>query len=71
MTQLKKRSPRSLSWGQRQFARVMKGYGGQPRSEQKRFAKTTKKVALVLRCSICGKSHPKVGFRAKKVEMVG
>lgn len=71
VSQVKKRAPRSLSWGQRQFARVMRGYGGQPRSEQKKFAKTTKKVALLLRCEECGKAHPRTGFRAKKVEMVG
>jgi large subunit ribosomal protein L44e len=71
VSQVKKKAPRSLSWGQRQFARVMRGYGGQPRSEQKRFAKTAKKVALLLRCGECGKAHPKRGFRAKKIEMTG
>lgn len=67
--QLKKRAPRPLSWGQRQFDRVMAGYGSQPRSEQKKFAKTTKKVSLMLKCSECGKSHPHRGFRAKGVEI--
>jgi len=68
VSQLKKRSPRRLSWGQRQFARVTAGYGSQPRSEQKKFAKATKKVALMLKCSVCGKSHPRRGFRAKSVK---
>ena len=67
--QLKKRPPRELSWGQRQFARVLKGYGSQPRSEQREFSKATKKTVLMLRCETCGKSHPRKGFRAKRVEM--
>ncbi len=68
VSQLKKRAPRRLSWGQRQFARVTSGYGSQPRSEQKKFAKATKKVVLMLKCSVCGKSHPRRGFRAKSVK---
>ncbi len=67
----KKRPARSLSWGQRQFARIMKGYGSQPRSEQRHFAKISKKVSLVLRCTKCKKAHQKVGFRAKKYEIKG
>jgi len=68
VSQLKKRSARPLSWGQRQFGRVMAGYGSQPRSEQKKFAKTAKKIVLMLKCSTCGKSHPHRGFRAKGVK---
>ncbi len=67
--QLRKGSARKLSWGQRQFARVMRGYGSQPRSEQKKFAKTAKKITLMLKCSVCGKSHPHRGFRAKAIEI--
>ncbi|KUO42112.1 MAG: 50S ribosomal protein L44 [Hadesarchaea archaeon YNP_N21] len=67
--QLKKRGPRALSWGQRQFARVSSGYGSQPRSEQKKFAKTTKKVSLILTCKECGKSHPREGFRSKGIKI--
>ncbi|MEM2282093.1 MAG: 50S ribosomal protein L44e [Candidatus Hadarchaeales archaeon] len=66
---LKKRPPRALSLGQRQFARIMRGYGSQPRSEQRKFAKTSKKVALVLKCVECKKSHQKTGFRSKKFEI--
>jgi len=68
VSQLKKRSARPLSWGQRQFGRVTSGYGSQPRSEQKKFAKTAKKVVLMLKCKVCGKSHPHRGFRAKSVK---
>jgi large subunit ribosomal protein L44e len=65
----KKRPARALSWGQRQFARIMKGYGSQPRSEQREFAKTCKKVALVLKCTECKKAHQREGFRSKKFEI--
>jgi large subunit ribosomal protein L44e len=58
-----------MSWGQRQFARIMAGYGGQPRSEQRKFAKTTKKVSLVLKCSVCGKMQTRRGFRAKGIKI--
>ncbi|MCS7131675.1 MAG: 50S ribosomal protein L44e [Hadesarchaea archaeon] len=69
ITQVHKRAARALSWGQRQFARVMAGYGSQPRSEQRKFAKTTKKVSLMFKCKECGKSHPHRGFRAKSIEI--
>lgn len=68
VSQLKKRAARKLSWGQRQFARVMAGYGSQPRSEQKKFSKTSKKVVLMLKCDVCGKSQPRRGFRSKGVK---
>ncbi|MBC7099133.1 MAG: 50S ribosomal protein L44e [Hadesarchaea archaeon] len=68
VSQLKKRAARPLSWGQRQFARVTTGYGSQPRSEQKKFAKTSKKVVLMLKCTVCKKSHPYKGFRSKGVK---
>lgn len=65
---LKKRSARPLSWGQRQFSRVTSGYGSKPRSEQKKFSKTAKKVILMLKCSVCKKSHQRRGFRSKGVK---
>jgi large subunit ribosomal protein L44e len=64
--QMRKGKTRALSWGQRQFRRVTAGYGSQPRSEQKRFAKTNKKITLVLKCETCGKSHHRKSFRSKK-----
>jgi large subunit ribosomal protein L44e len=68
VAQVKKRAARSLSWGQRQFLRTLRGYGSQPRSEQRKFYKSTKKVALLLKCTECGKSHPRRGFRSKTVK---
>lgn len=64
----KKHAARSMSWGQRQFTRVMRGYGSMPRSEQHKFYKTNKKTVLLLKCSKCGKSHPHRGFRSKAVK---
>ncbi|MEM3401876.1 MAG: 50S ribosomal protein L44e [Candidatus Hadarchaeales archaeon] len=68
VSQVKKRSASPLSWGQRQFMRVMRGYGSQPRSEQRKFFKTAKKISLLLKCSVCGKSHPRKGFRSKAIK---
>jgi large subunit ribosomal protein L44e len=68
VSQVKKHAARSLSWGQRQFSRTTTGYGSQPRSEQHKFYKTTKKITLLLKCSECKKSHPRHGFRSKMVK---
>jgi len=65
VSQVKKRQASPFSWGQRQFTRVMRGYGSQPRSEQHKFFKTAKKVTLLYKCSKCGKAHPGKGFRCK------
>ncbi len=63
----KKGKARPMSWGQRQFKRVKAGYGGQPRSEQHEFSKTTKKATLVLECVECKKKHIRPGFRTKAI----
>ena len=66
---VKKRKASELTWGQRQFREVCKGYGGYPRplpSSQK----TVKKVDIRYTCTVCGKSHPGKGFRAKVFELV-
>ncbi|MEW6593049.1 MAG: 50S ribosomal protein L44e [Candidatus Hadarchaeota archaeon] len=68
VSQVKKRAASPFSWGQRQFNRAMRGYGSQPRSEQKKFFKTAKKVTLLFKCSKCGKAHPGRGFRSKVVK---
>ena len=65
----KKGKARKMSWGQRQFKRVTAGYGGQPRSEQHEFAKTTKKAPLVLECTECKKKHVRGGVRTKALEI--
>lgn len=43
-----------------------KGYGGQKYPQQRRKAKVTKKVSLVLECSECGYKVVRKGMRLKK-----
>lgn len=64
-----KGSPRSDSWGQRQYRRVVSGYGGQPRPKPKAFAKVSKKAVLVLECTECGNKQVRAGPRTKKLEV--
>jgi len=57
------------------FMRVLdivkrRGYGSKRKPEQKRFAKTTKKVVLKLKCSKCGYVTHRRGIRLKKAELV-
>ncbi len=66
---VKKRKPSELKAGQRQFRRVLKGYGGFPRALPS-GSKPTKKVVLLLKCKECGKSHSTKGFRVKTLELV-
>jgi large subunit ribosomal protein L44e len=61
---------RSLAEGERRYARKKQGYGSKRKAEQKRFAKTTKKVVLKLKCKECGYILHRKGIRLKKVELV-
>ncbi|MCC6010815.1 MAG: 50S ribosomal protein L44e [Desulfurococcaceae archaeon] len=61
---------RSLAEGERRYARKKRGYGSKRKPEQKRFAKTTKKVVLKLKCSKCGYIVHREGIRLKKAELV-
>ncbi len=70
VARVKKRKASELRAGQRQFRRVMRGYGGFPRPQPKGAGKPTKKVSLLLKCKECGKARSMVGFRIKKVEFV-
>ncbi|WP_456474354.1 50S ribosomal protein L44e [Candidatus Pyrohabitans sp.] len=65
---VKKRKASELKAGQRQFRRVLAGYGGFPRPLPS-GSKPTKRVALILRCKTCKKAHSMKGFRVKKLEM--
>lgn len=69
VVRVKKRKASELRAGQRQFRRVMRGYGGFPRPQPKGAGKPTKKVALILRCKVCKKAHSLTGFRVKKLEI--
>jgi large subunit ribosomal protein L44e len=59
---------RALAKGERRHElREKKGYGGQKFSRQRKFAKTTKKQTLKLKCKICGYTRHKKGMRLKKL----
>jgi large subunit ribosomal protein L44e len=66
----KKRKASELKAGQRQFRRVMAGYGGFPRPQLKGAGKPTKKVNAILKCKECGKARTMKSFRAKTFEIV-
>lgn len=61
---------RSLAEGERRYSRKKRGYGSKRKPEQKRFAKTTKKVVLKLKCNKCGYILHSRGIRLKKAELV-
>jgi large subunit ribosomal protein L44e len=69
VTKVKKRKASELKAGQRQFRRVLAGYGGFPRALPS-GDKPTKKVNLKLTCPECKKSRIMKGFRVKKLELV-
>ncbi len=65
---VKKHKASELKAGQRQFRRVIKGYGGFPRPLPS-GAKPTKRISLILKCRVCKKAHSVRGFRVKKFEL--
>ncbi len=69
VSRVKKRKASELKAGQRQFRRVMKGYGGFPRPQLSGAGKPTKRVSLLLRCPVCHKAQSKRGIRTKKMEL--
>ena len=56
-----------MAKGSRRHEREKKGYGGQKYARQRRFAKTTKKQTLKLRCKSCGYMRHKDGMRLTKL----
>jgi len=63
---------RSMAEGERRMKRKTKGYGSFPKAIQKRFAKTTKKTLIKLKCAECGHTMQGIkggGLRLKKVEI--
>jgi large subunit ribosomal protein L44e len=66
----KKHKASELKAGQRQFRRVMAGYGGFPRPQLKGAGKPTKKVSVILKCKDCGKARNIKGFRVRTLEIV-
>ncbi|MHA1238557.1 MAG: 50S ribosomal protein L44e [Candidatus Odinarchaeia archaeon] len=66
----KKGRDSTLAAGARRYARKKAGYGSQPKPVQKRFAKTTKKQMIKLKCNECGYILQRRGIRLKKMEIV-
>jgi len=60
---------RAMALGERQHERKKKGYGGQKYALQKKFAKTTKKQTLRLKCKTCGYMRHKRGMRIRKLDL--
>jgi len=58
---------RALAKGERHHQREKSGYGGQKYALQRKFAKTTKKQTLKLKCKTCGYTRQKKGMRLKKL----
>ncbi|MGD9395698.1 MAG: 50S ribosomal protein L44e [Candidatus Thorarchaeota archaeon] len=60
---------RSMSEGERRMKRKTRGYGSFPKPIQKKFAKTTKKTVLKLKCGECDHIIQSKSMRLKKVEV--
>jgi len=58
---------RALAKGERHHKRERSGYGGQKYPLQRKFAKTTKKQTLKLKCKACGYTRQRKGIRLKKL----
>ncbi len=62
---------RALAVGARRHEREKRGYGGQGWPLQKKFAKTTKKQTLKLKCKQCSYTIQKQGIRLRKLTIGG
>jgi len=61
---------RALAKGERHHElREKKGYGGQKFARQRKFAKTTKKQTLKLKCKTCGYTRQREGMRITKLTL--
>lgn len=61
-----------MAAGKRRMVRKTKGYGSFPKPIQKRFAKTTKKTLIKMKCADCGHTLQGIkggGLRLKKLEI--
>ncbi len=68
---LKMGKRRALAVGARRHEREKRGYGGQGWPLQKKFAKTTKKQTLKLKCKQCSYTIQKQGIRLRKLTIGG
>jgi len=69
VTLYRKGKERTLAAGRRRFNRKKEGYGGQPKPEQRKTAKTTKKMTMQLSCRDCGYVLQRLGIRLGKLEI--
>ena len=60
---------RTLAAGERRYTAKKKGYGSKRKSEQKKFAKVTKKQVLKFKCKVCGYIVQSKGVRLKRLEI--
>jgi large subunit ribosomal protein L44e len=67
VTQYKAGKRRALARFERKHAEEKKGYGGQKFPMQRKFAKTTKKLSLKLKCKVCGFQRQMPGIRLRKL----
>jgi len=63
----KRGKDRALAEGARRHERKTVGYGGQKFPRQRKFAKTTKKQTLKLKCRVCGFTGQREGLRLRKL----
>jgi large subunit ribosomal protein L44e len=63
--------PVSLPTGKRRYDRKQAGFGGQTKPVFRKNVKTTKKVVLKLKCTVCGRMHQFSLKRAVHVEVGG
>jgi len=67
----KKKTRGAMTHGMRRFDRKMRGYGSFPKENPKGREKSTRKLDIRYKCTVCGKKHMAgKGWRAKKFELV-
>ncbi|HHH79287.1 MAG: 50S ribosomal protein L44e [Thermoplasmata archaeon] len=66
---VKKKKASELKQGQRRFRRVTRGYGGFPRPKPSGREKTSRRMAIRYRCTVCGKRHHAPTIRTKRLEI--
>lgn len=69
-TQYKTGKARITAQGKRRYDEKQQGYGGQTRPIFHKKAKTTRKVQLNLKCTVCSETHKQDIKRTKHFEIV-
>jgi len=66
---IKKRKASELKKGQRRFRRVTSGYRGFPRPKPEGREKTSRRIGLKYKCTVCKKIHQPKNLRTKKLDI--